>query len=408
MMSVYKIGFIVALTTCFVFGSTEASKQKFVVHGNTISRNRQEVDAKPYSLNPSFKKPSYMRHITARKHIPATDVILPCMATGVKPITYSWRFNGKPLSKRKRLKFTDDSSILKIRRIRNSEVGIYTCIAKNAYGSLSFDFKIRIKEIQKEPMFYDLPTMQRKQMDIRPTKTSIKMECKAFSSAPVHYVWLKNGKPFKHIKPPATNVLLKKIKAVPQQTGDLSINYLKVNDGGLYTCIAFNKYGNASFTYELRILRRRMGGPPKVIPYTRPQIINTTVGQNVSMDCLEIISGTLPHVQWFHLSNPTDNSLLPTIPKNMNWLDINNPKNGFKSKYIPARKYESFKIKDLHPKTKNEYVYDNTDPYGLRLNLNRVRKEDTGVYVCYVSNSEGSDYTQFYLIVNDDVISNAR
>ena len=151
-----------------------------------------------------------------------------------------------------------------------------------------------------------------------------------------------------------------------------------------------------------------MGGPPKVIPYTRPQIINATVGQNVSMDCLEIISGTLPHVQWFHLSNPTDSSLLPAIPKNMNWLDINNPKNGFKSEYISAQKYESFKIKDLHPKTKNEYVYDNTDPYGLRLNLRHVRKEDTGVYVCYVSNSEGSDYTQFYLIVNDNVISNAR
>ena len=152
-----------------------------------------------------------------------------------------------------------------------------------------------------------------------------------------------------------------------------------------------------------------MGGPPKVIPYTRPQIINVTAGQNVSIDSLEIISGTLPHVQWFHLSNSNDRFQLPYIPQDINWMDINNPQNEFVSEYIGADKYESFKIKDLlHTKEKNEFVYDNTDPYGLRLNLARVSRRDTGVYVCYVSNSEGSDYTQFYLIVNDsDELSNA-
>ena len=151
-----------------------------------------------------------------------------------------------------------------------------------------------------------------------------------------------------------------------------------------------------------------MGGPPKVIPYTRPQIINVTAGQNVSIDALEIISGTLPHVQWFHLSNSNDPSKLPTIPKGTNWMDMHSSRrNDFVSKYITAGKYESFKIKDLHhTKPKNEFVYDNTDPYGLRLNLSGVRGHDTGIYVCYVSNSEGSDYTQFYLIVNEKGISN--
>ena len=103
--------------------------------------------------------------------------------------------------------------------------------------------------------------MQRKQMDIRPSKTPIKMECKAYSSTPVHYIWLKNGKAFKHIKPPSNNPLLKKVNAKStasddKHRGDLNIKYLKVNDGGLYTCIAFNKHGNVSFTYELRILSK--------------------------------------------------------------------------------------------------------------------------------------------------------
>ena len=42
--------------------------------------------------------------------------------------------------------------------------------------------------------------------------------------------------------------------SVHDYTGDLTIKSLKVNDGGQYTCVAFNNHGNVTFTYELRIL----------------------------------------------------------------------------------------------------------------------------------------------------------
>ena len=105
-----------------------------VVHGATITRGRkvrlnknsdgmiinnggpadltQGVDVRPYSLNPSFKKPSYMRRTSLRSHTPASDVVLPCMASGIKPITYTWTLDGKPLSRRKRLKFNDDRYVM--------------------------------------------------------------------------------------------------------------------------------------------------------------------------------------------------------------------------------------------------------------------------------------------------------
>lgn len=83
-------------------------------HAGARDRDAMVVDVTDrvaYSLNPSFKKPSYMRRMSARSHSPVADVVLPCMASGIKPITYSWKLNGQPLSKKKRMKFNDDRSV---------------------------------------------------------------------------------------------------------------------------------------------------------------------------------------------------------------------------------------------------------------------------------------------------------
>ena len=86
-----------------------------------------------YSLNPSFKKPSYMRRMSARRHSPVTDVVLPCMASGVKPITYSWTLNGRALSKKKRLKFNDDRLVFSLFYVQRGKINS----AKNYIFGLS-------------------------------------------------------------------------------------------------------------------------------------------------------------------------------------------------------------------------------------------------------------------------------
>ena len=142
------------------------------------------------------------------------------------------------------------------------------------------------------------------------------------------------------------------------------------------------------------------GGPPKVIRFTRPQIQRVKAGENVTFDCLEIISVTLPDVRWFHLYNKKDHSILPDIPKNIDWDRINRKHYPFDSEYIPVYKYETFRLKSSHHKPRNDFIVDNTDPSGLRLTLYNVSTVDTGYYACFVSNFEGSDYATFSLIVN--------
>ena len=81
----------------------------------------------------------------------------------------------------------------------------------------------------------------------------------------------------------------------------------------------------------------------------------------------------------------------------MQW-DIQNENLPYRLRYISAKNYVSFKLESRN-KPRNEYLFDDTDPSGLRLNLDNVTMNDTGVYSCYVSNFEGSDYALFYLTV---------
>ncbi|XP_057309057.1 contactin-4-like [Hydractinia symbiolongicarpus] len=370
-----------------------ADAAKYVRKENTVQKKKLQQ-----SSNPSFRKPKFMRYISEKRHNPGSDVILPCMSSGIRPIIYTWKLNGEVIEKRHRIKFAHKKSMLKIKRIRNADVGTYTCIASNAYGNLTFDFDIKMTEKKKEPVLYDYSMMVRRHISIRLMSQSVRFQCHAEAEKNVHYIWLKNGKPFRHIKPKAQSGEPSDMSNDGENAGDLVLNNLKVNDGGKYTCVAFNQYGNVSFTYELRILRKLSGGPPKVIPYTRPQIQHASVGENVTLDCLEIISVTIPDVRWFHLYNTQDRSVLPDIPEYMNWDSLDN--DIYKSEYIDATQYSSFKIRSLNNKPKNEYLFDDTDPSGLRLNLRNVSTADTGAYSCYVSNFEGSDFATFFLIVS--------
>lgn len=126
-------------------------------------------------------------------------------------------------------------------------------IFKNAFSLLAK---------QNKPVFYDYALMKRRRIAIRPIRDTVRFECEADGQGTMHYIWTKDGNPFKHIKRPVIGQGKINNNQSPvdssEMNGDLVLKNLKIYDGGLYTCIAINKYGNVSFTYELRILRKSM------------------------------------------------------------------------------------------------------------------------------------------------------
>ena len=98
--------------------------------------------------NPAFTSPRSMRHIADKVHSEGYDIELPCKATGMQPLTYTWFVNGVRFKRKYRLNVKNAGSTLKIQRLRARDAAVYTCIASNKFGNLSFSYPLRVQGMQ--------------------------------------------------------------------------------------------------------------------------------------------------------------------------------------------------------------------------------------------------------------------
>lgn len=77
------------------------------------------------------------------------------LSKGTKPISFEWLKNGRSLSNGNRLaiRHEDQFTILEIRNINASDVGNYTCLATNTFGSDKYTSLLVIKCKQQSNYF---------------------------------------------------------------------------------------------------------------------------------------------------------------------------------------------------------------------------------------------------------------
>ena len=100
---------------------------------------------------------------------------------------------------------------------------------------------------------------------------------------------------------------------------------------------------------------------------------NTTVriGDNATMTCIVLVSGTLPDFRWLKW----DKSVTST-------KTISDDLENRLYRLVDPHSYKSIRVKDH---------------FGCELTIINVKEDDLGLYTCYVSNHVGSDYSSAFL-----------
>lgn len=197
-----------------------------------------------------------------------------------------------------------------------------------------------------------------------PARHSVRLKCKASGSSPLRFQWLKDGDPSIHRR------LQPRLKT--------NMWYLKLKDlvpldSGKYTCIVSNTYGSINHTYTLRVVEKSRTKP--ILKCGFPRNTSVELGQNASMTCIVLISGTLPDFRWLRW-----NTIPSTFPDSLDF------ENGSYTLVNP-RQYQTVHV---------------GGKYGVKVNIWNVQPNDLGLYTCYVSNHLGSDYMSAFLTEEKD------
>ncbi|XP_061073123.1 LOW QUALITY PROTEIN: contactin-5-like [Conger conger] len=196
-------------------------------------------------------------------------VRLECFALGNPVPTITWRKLNGNIPKKARLR--KSQAVLEIPNIQLEDSGSYECKAENPRGGNAFRGQLQV---------YTFPQWISRINDTQLDSTEeLQWECRATGKPRPTYRWLRNGAPI----PPEGRVTFMGLT--------MSISNLRLEDSGMYQCIAENKYGAIYSNAQLSVLASVPVFPPS------PARVIATVGKDVSLECKPRASPK-PRITW--------------------------------------------------------------------------------------------------------------
>ncbi|XP_058246105.1 hemicentin-1 isoform X2 [Hemibagrus wyckioides] len=269
--------------------------------------------------------PSILKHSDVQLEVQAVQdsgVSLECDAVGVPPPQVTWLKDGLPVQLTPRVHLRSKHTLLRISPVQLSDSGLYTCVTRSEAGFAEQRFHLQVEA----PVMVDHTEPLEHIVIVQ--GSVVTLVCEAHGVPPPTLTWLKDSEPLSFHQ----NMLL-------HDGGETHVQILDVRleDAGLYSCIAKNKAGTSTKTFNLTVLE-----PPKISSSPGREELVVVVDGVLELEC--IADGFPP----------------PTV----SWM------------------------KDGHPLEDSRVVLHRD---GQILTIRNIQMEDAGVYTCLVSNPAGED-----------------
>ncbi|XP_073456587.1 hemicentin-2 [Aquarana catesbeiana] len=207
--------------------------------------------------------------------VKGSSVTFTCEAHGSPLPSLSWEKDGEPLNLQSNLLSNGLGTRLYLESVHAGDSGLYSCIAHNAARRVSKHFRL----IVLEPPRIEGPATS--------TEVSVAVDellelvCNAAGIPTPQVTWEKDGQP------------LSNPDVVTRNGTVLRIERVKAADGGIYVCVASSPAGRDS-----RATWVRMKVPPSVIGSSEPRSVSVSIGGQIVLEC-RVEGDPAPAIQWF-------------------------------------------------------------------------------------------------------------
>lgn len=282
-------------------------------------------------------------------------VKLTCPVYGVPAPMIQWSKNGQHIDfhwERHKAK----KNILKIKHVTEDDTGIFMCKAINGFGSI----QVRVELIVIDPSgipssleyagvaapVFTQETKMAKRHQVLSVGDSFEVGCEALGSPEPEIFWFKDGQ------------RITESVQYHQGRSILEFSILGTADSGVYTCHAKNMIGDKTKNFTL-VVKQTVGTTHAIVTEVGPT--NTTVisGGSATLQC-KVKSLAKPHVKWLKRLESHELGASNTLS-------------------VGSERYRILDSTDDIPTGNDEYLN--------RLVLPELEENDSGMYICFVTNS---------------------